>query len=293
MRDKDPQIAALKMLVSEIDPDILFLSKVDYDAEHKTLNALQSALGYAHAFTLPPNSMKTYPVDLDGDGIARDRQSWARYAGEGGMTLFSKHPITLLFHLNDLLWRDLPGATLAQTADGAAFPSQAAHDNQLLFTQGLWAVQIQPEGQGPISLILFHNQTPAFDSAEDINGLRNRDQLRAVRLILDGTLGPFPDTDFIIMGNANLDPNAVQGDRSEIRALLKDPRLQDAQPTSAAGGTVTANWDKPGPMRVSYILPSREWTIEKAAILWPETGPLFDAAEQASRHRMIWMDLTR
>ena len=57
------------------------------------------------------------------------------------------------------------------------------------------------------------------------------------------------------------------------------------------GSDATVIWEKAGPMRVSYVLPSAEWKVEQAEVVWPTTGPLREAAEQASRHRMVWMQL--
>ena len=42
------------------------------------------------------------------------------------MLLFSKHPIRLKFHLNDLLWKDVEGAKMPLDRDSNAFPSMAA-----------------------------------------------------------------------------------------------------------------------------------------------------------------------
>jgi hypothetical protein len=33
--------------------------------------------------------------------------------------------------------------------------------------------------------------------------------------------------------------------------------------------------------------------VGQANVVWPETGPLRTAVEKASRHRMIWMDITQ
>ena len=286
-RGEDKQIEALQAVVGSVQSDILLLTKVDFDLEQRTARALRDALGYPHMFTLAPNSMKLTALDLDGDGRVGDRQAWARYAGEGAMLLLSKHPIELRFHLNDLLWKDMSNPQMP--SDG--FLSAAAVADLKVVTQRFWVLDVHPAGCASMTLVAFQNQTPVFDGPEDLNGLRNRAQLRLLSDAIDGTYGDFPAKRFVLIGNSNLDPSRGEGDRTAMRALLSDKRLKDAAPRSIAGGDTTAQWDNPVPMRVSYILPSVDWLIERAEVFWPNKGPLRKAAEQASRHRLVWMDL--
>jgi hypothetical protein len=47
-------------------------------------------------------------------------------------------------------------------------------------------------------------------------------------------------------------------------------------------------------MRVDYVLPSVEWTITDSGVLWPQpNGSLVDIAKTASRHHLVWVDITR
>jgi len=47
-------------------------------------------------------------------------------------------------------------------------------------------------------------------------------------------------------------------------------------------------------MRVDYVLPSVEWTITDSGVLWPQPNdPLADVAKTASRHHLVWFDITR
>lgn len=234
-RGKDDQIGALMQINDAIRPDILLLTKVDFDLEMRAANALKVALGYKFAFAVQPNSMAATRHDLDGDGRAGDRQSWARYAGEGAMLLLSQHPVELEFQLGDLLWEDIPNARMPLDSLGLAFPLVDARDIQKVVSQGLWVVVVRDPNQNPVRLILFQNQTPVFDGPEDLNGLRNAAQLGLVSAIMSGEYGQFPKGRFVVMGNANLDPNAGAGDRVAIASLLRDKRLQDPQPTSPMG----------------------------------------------------------
>ena len=70
-----------------------------------------------------------------------------------------------------------------------------------------------------------------------------------------------------------------------------------AAPAAAAGdATDTADWDDPTPgnLRADYALPSADWTIIGSGVLWPDpTDPLAETVATASRHRLVWVDLTR
>ena len=286
-RGKDKQIDALKAVVGYVSADVLLMTKVDFDLEQRAAAALRDALGFSYMFALAPNSMKVTTLDLNGDRRTGDRQAWARYAGEGAMLLLSQHPVELRFHLNDVLWKDVPGAPMPV----AGFLDEAAVSTLKVVTQGFWVLDVLPEDRRPIALVAFQNRSPVFDGPEDFNGLRSRAQLGLLSSVMDGEHGAFPKERFVLIGNSNLDPKRGEGDRAAMAALLGDKRLQDARPQSAMGGDTTAQWEKPGAMRVSYVLPSADWRIKHAEVVWPRDGPLRDAAEQASRHRLVWMDL--
>ena len=292
-RDKNKQIDALRTLNAAVHPDVLLLTKVDFDLGQRSAKALQDVLGYKYFLTVPPNTMVPIALDLDGNGSSGDRQTWVRYAGEGGMLLLSEYPLRLVMQFNDLLWKDFSEAPMAVDANGNAFPSKTAQDIQKLVSQGMWVVDVALPDGDPITLLTFQNQTPVFDGPEDLNGLRNLGQLKLLKAIIVGEFGKFPKRGFIAIGNTNLDPSKGGGSKQAMADLLADPRIQDARPESELGGRNTAIWEKPGPMRVSYILPSADWKIDHAKVVWPREGPLRDVAEQASRHRMVWMDIRR
>lgn len=286
-RGNDKQISALKLVVAAVEPDVLLLTKVDFDLEQRSAAALRDALGYPHMFTLAPNTMITTQLDLNGDKRVGDRQAWARYAGEGAMLLLSKHPVELRYHLNNLLWKDAPRAQMPE----AGFLSALAIAELKVVSQGLWVVEVVTAKHGPITLVAFQNQTPVFDGPQDFNGLRNRAQLRLLNDVMEGAFGDFPLKRFVLLGNSNLDPKRGDGDRAAIGALLADKRLSDAKPLSTLGGDTTAQWENPDSMRVSYVLPSADWKIKSSGVFWPDAGPLHKAAEQPSRHRLVWIDI--
>jgi len=301
MRGEDAQVDAIARVIARTEPDILLLQKVDYDHDLHALRALRDRLAqdgahYDHVFALRPNSGMPTGLDMDGDGRRgneRDAQGYGAFSGQGGMAIMSAFPIDAdaVQDFSARLWRDLPGAQLPKRADGTPFPSPEAQQIQRLSYTGHWVVPILLPS-GPLRLMAFHATPPVFDGPEDANGRRNHDEIRFWQLYLDGAFGAAPRARFILMGDANLDPD--HGDGAAIRALLDDPRLQDPRPAhmGPAPRYATVEWEQTGPRRVSYILPSVDLQIAGAGIHWPSGGTeARDAAATASHHRLTWVDL--
>ncbi|MFD2741054.1 endonuclease/exonuclease/phosphatase family protein [Sulfitobacter aestuarii] len=287
LNGQDPQVQAVLAALSEVAPDVIVLQKLDYDLENRALHALAAALessggpAYPHLFALPGNAGLQSGVDLDGDGRrggADDAQGYGRFFGQGGMAILSRHPI-IEAEVQDhstLLWRDLPGALLPGTV-AEPFPNAEARAIQRLSSKGHWVVPIAPPGQPPLHLLTFHATPPVFDGPQDRNGRRNHDEVIFWQHYLDGAFETPPTERFILLGDANLDPQHGDGRGAAIRALLNDARLQDP-----LAGRETVTWPETGPMRVDYLLPSADWRVL-------DSGRHF--APQASRHALIWVDL--
>ena len=287
LKGSDPQITAVLDLLVEANADVVGLQGFDYDLENRALNAFGDALKnkglyYPYLFAAPPNAGRQTGVDLNGDGRTDgpdDAQGYGRFYGAGSMAILSRFAIDTN-HVQDfapMLWRDLPGAELPQV-DGKPFPNANAHAVQRLSSHGHWVVPILHPDLGPISILTFHATPPVFDGSEDRNGKRNADEIRFWPLFMAGKIGQAPSTRFVLLGDANLDPNKGAGRRDTIRALLDHPALQDPlaeQPT--------VHWPQTGPMRVSYILPSTDWRIIDAQVV-PQIAA-------ASRHSLLWVDL--
>jgi hypothetical protein len=62
--------------------------------------------------------------------------------------------------------------------------------------------------------------------------------------------------------------------------LLSHPRLQDPLANFA-----TVMWQQTVPLRVDYVLPSSDWKVIDAGVM-----PINPAA---SRHALVWVDVTR
>lgn len=222
------------------------------------------------------------------------------------MALLSRWPLGDVTDLSGLLWRDLPGARLP-SRDGQPFPSAEAQAVQRLSSTSHWIVPVTAP-DGVLTVLAWSAASPVFDGPEDMNGLRNADELALWRLVLDGAWGPVPP-DAVLLGNANLDPVDGEGLRADMAALLADARLQDPQPESEGAKSAsgagqagnpaldTVDWpeiDGPGNLRVSYVLPARHWRVTGSGVVWPRPDdPLAPAVEAAGPHRLVWVDLHR
>ena len=311
---RDKQAAAVVSVIASARPDILALQGVDWDHEGRALDALSARLAAAgwdmpYSFAAQPNSGRASTLDLDGDGRMGgpgDAQGYGNFTGQGGIAVLSRHPIARdeIQDFTAFLWRDLPGATLPAVA-GRPFPSSEAQAAQRLSSTGHWLVPIDT-GQGRITLLTYQAGPPVFDGPEDRNGLRNRDETRFWQLFLDGAIGEMPAHPFVLAGGANLDPQDGEGHHGAIETLLTDPRLQDpapASPGAAKAGSQghrgpdaqdTVDWPGIGRFRVDYVLPSTHWRVTGSGVVWPAPeDPSAGLVSQASRHRLVWVDLIR
>ncbi|KQI72433.1 endonuclease [Loktanella sp. 5RATIMAR09] len=294
------QIIAIQNVISRNAPDILVLTDFDYDLDGIALAAFAASFAdpFPHVFALPSNAGLATGLDLNANGRlgeARDAHGYGRFAGDGGMAILSRFPILAgqVTDFSGLLWKDLPDATLPQLA-GAPFLDSAAIDQLRLSSTGHWIVPVAVPDGPPISVMAFDATPPVFDGPEDMNGLRNRDELRLWEIVLDGGFGPAPDS-FVVAGNANLDPRGGDGYRQAMTDFLALASLQDPLPDLP-----TAEWpdDGPGKLRVSYVLPSRDWQIAGAGVFWPDPDDpdralLGEDGLAAGPHRLVWVDISR
>jgi hypothetical protein len=299
MKGDDPQLAAIVAVIDHMAPDILILTDFDYDRDGLALVAFADLLAtpYPYRFARMPNAGRVTGLDIDGNGRtgeARDGLGYGRFAGDGGLAVLSRFPFDLdgFTDHSGRLWRDLPDAVLP-VVDGQPFPSQAVWDVLPVSSTAHWDLPvILPDGA--LHLLTFSATPPVFDGPEDMNGLRARDELRLWEHLLDGVLGPAPAS-FVVAGNSNLDPRAGDGDRAAMADFLARDDLQDPH-----AGQINAEWggDGPGSLRVSYLLPSRDWTIFGAGTFWlaPDEANamlLGEGGGAAGPHRLVWIDLGR
>lgn len=292
-KGKAEDAALAAATIRAVDPDILLLLDFDYDATGAALDAFAALIGegaYPHRFARRPNTGMATGLDMDGDGRRggpRDAQGYGEFSGQGGMAVLSRLPFDEdgFTDLSALLWTDLPGAILPRHPDGSHVHSPEALAVQRLSTTAHWDLPvILPQGRR-LHLLAFHATPPAFDGTEDRNGKRAADELRLWTAYLDSRLPkPPPDPPFVILGISNIDPARGDGDRAAMAAFLADPRLSDPLPRDALGSATTADFPAPlGPLRVDYILPSRD-----LAVLASGLAP---ATEGGPVHRLVWVDL--
>lgn len=289
LKGNDPQITAVMDVIAQANPDVITLQGFDYDLEGRALNAFAKALAaqtapYPYRYAAPPNAGRMTDLDLDADGkvtTARDAQGYGRFFGQGAMAMLSRFPINAdkVQDYTTLLWRDLPGNLYPMTKDGP-FAGPQVHAIQRLSSHGHWVVPIDHPTFGEINILTFHATPPVFDGPEDRNGRRNHDEVAFWSHYLNGGLGPAPNESFILMGDANLDPKRGDGRSTAIIDLLAHPNLQDP-----LQGKDTVLWEQTGPMRVDYILPSTDWQVTNAQVMPP--------IPDASRHHLLWVDVTR
>lgn len=296
-KGEDDAIIAIAKIIDLIAPDVLVLTDFDYDLDGYALDAFAGGLAqdYPYRFALTPNTGVPTGLDIDGNGRrgdARDAQGYGRFVGDGGMAILSRFAVLEdeVQDFSQLLWRDLDGAQLP-SLDGKAFFSPLAQDNLRLSSAGHWVVPLAVPDGGVLSLMVFAATPPVFDGPEDMNGLRNRDELRLWENILETD----PPEGFVVLGNANLDPVRGAGKQDAMQDFLRRPDLMDP-----LGGQPNADWgsDGPGQLRVSYILPSTAWQVVCSGTFWPDEDTpervfLGDDGTKAGPHRMIWVDLLR
>lgn len=288
LRGGDPGVASAIATIRTIAPDIIALQDIDYDLEGRALDALvaaleQAGLSYPYRFAAPPNAGYQSDLDLDGDGKIGgpdDAQGYGRYFGQGAMAVLSRHPLLReeVQDFSPLLWRDLPGS-LYPVIDGAPFAGPEAHAAQRLSSNGHWSLPVTVPQIGTLHLLTYHATPPVFDGPEDRNGRRNHDETIFWLHHLEGRIGTPPPGPFVILGDANLDPDRGEGRRSAMHTLLTHSTVQDPLP-----GQTTVDWPQTGPLRVDYLLPSRHWRILDAGLQRPEGA-------DASRHALVWVDL--
>ncbi len=275
-RGGDADLSAAIAAIDALQADILLLTDIDYDQGLAALQALNARLDrpYPVLFARRPNTGMPTGRDMDGNGALsepRDAQGYGWYGGEGGMAILSRLSLRPLPDATDLLWQDLPETLMP--------PDDPGRDVQRLSSAAHWIVQAGTGAQA-LTLMAFHATPPVFDGPEDRNGRRNHDEIAFWGHLLAGRLAiPPPTGPFVIFGNANLDPKRGAGRRGAIADLLADPRLVDPHP-----GQASAHWpDTLGPLRLSYVLPSRDLRLSDAGTDAP--GP------ETGRHGAVWIDI--
>jgi hypothetical protein len=342
----DAQARAVAEIIQRVKPDILLLQEFDYDADGESIAEFQrnylsvaqngaKALEFPYTFSAESNTGTPSGFDLDHDGQVGgggDALGFGEFPGQYGMALFSRFPIdaTRVRTFRKFLWRDMPGALLPDRIE-TPLPSDWYSPEQLavlpLSSKSHWDVSVRLDGH-VLHVLASHPTPPAFDGAEDRNGMRNHDEIRFWSDYLSGAKylrddaghhGGFTGGSFIIMGDQNSDPVDGGSHRDAIEALIHHPRVDGSfvpassgAPEAAAeqGGanetqhgdprrdTADFNDRSAGNLRVDYLLPSRDLRVCGGGVFWPAKASAEarlvwgDQPPPSSDHRLVWIDIS-
>ncbi len=113
------EIATALGVIQAVRPDVILLSRIDYDLRGRALDALAMRLAegpdgidYPHRYVAPVNSGVPTGRDLDGDTLKMGRGDafgWGAFPGDGGMGILSRFPIddAAARTFQNFLWADL------------------------------------------------------------------------------------------------------------------------------------------------------------------------------------------
>ncbi|UPH71959.1 endonuclease/exonuclease/phosphatase family protein [Abyssibius alkaniclasticus] len=294
IRKDGPEIAAILQDLVQRNADILLLVGFDNDYAGQSLAAFQArlaaaGLNYSSALALVGNAGMPSGLDLDGDGQLNgwgDNWGFGRYPGHDSTVLLSRYPLAVSRRWTKLRWADLPNARMPQRGN-APFPDAETAAQLRLSSGGHWQVTAQTPA-GDVNLLISYPTPPTFDGPEQRNRLRNNDEIAFWQHYLNGApladdagnSSPPGDAPFIILGDLNADPDAGDGIKTAMRALLADPRLINP----AALDQPTAFWAGLPPMRVDYILPSARFRIVDGGVAGAVEGT-------RTAHRLVWLDV--
>lgn len=287
---KTDAVKCVAQILIEAAPDVVLLSDFDYDYDGHAARAFSSHLqdqgiDLPFQYSLPSNAGVQTGLDLNSNGRLGDPQDahgFGYFAGQGGMVILSRWPFDVgkAQNLSSLLWHDAPETLMTEEDPGVGVLK--------LSSDGHWVVPVL--APNPFSVFAFHATAPVFDGPEDRNGRRNHDQIGIWLSYLDGALSFEPlNLPFVILGDANLDPEKGEGRKDALVRLLTDHRVQDPAPVGALGRN-TVDWPdpKPGNLRVSYVLPSASISFLGSAVHEPEKPC---SKEELPAHRLVWVDL--
>ena len=294
---------------------------------HAYLNQGPDAIDYPYFFASPCNTGIFSGHDLNGDGktsargdrgtdaYGSDCFGYGRYPGQYSMAVLSRLPFgsAAARTFREFLWKDFPNNHMPP-----GFFSNEAVSVFRLSSKSHWDLPVVVDGR-TLHLLLAHPTPTVFDGEEDRNGRRNFDEnLFWIEYIDRGSAlyddngvhgGLKEGASFLIAGDLNNFPEAdpdYEGKPAVVH-LLDHPAIRDSGPfITSAGGLQGRNPGAPGfpersttrfrdfGARIDYILPSADLKILNGAVFWPhpDADPAgYRLAEEASDHRLVWLDL--
>lgn len=277
--------------------------------------------GVDAGFDLDGNHQHGGPNDCFGFGY---------FPGQYGMAVYSTYPIAEkdVRTFQKFLWKDMPGGLLPRRPDnGEHWYPEASRAKFRLSSKNHWDVPIRVRDR-VLHFLVCHPTPPVFDGPEDRNGCRNHDEIRLwadyVAPMANATSdylyddhgqkgGLHEEDSFVIAGDLNADP-ADGGSRDKaINQLLEHPRINARQIPTSEGGVVasqeqgkknvqhrgnpahdTGDFDDGtvGNLRIDYVLPSADLSVQGAGVYWPKPGSAGADLVTASDHRLVWVDIS-
>lgn len=302
----DRQAELVAETIQRIRPDVLLLQEIDRDPDGRSLDIFRQqylAVGqngaepidYPHVVFPPANTGVPLGLDVNGDGTVggpNDAAGFGNHPGQFAFAILSRLPLGHARTYADFLWRDMPGNLMPES-----YYSPAAQAVVPLSSKTHVAVPVETSAR-PIYVIAAHPTPPVFDDARDWNGRRNSDEIRLMVDIADdadylmddaGVPGGLRDhAGWIAMGDLNADPAGGDSREAAISQLLAHPDIAGGPDTLAGVPTATFG----GGLRVDYVLPSTDaGTVTDAGVVAFEDGAPLARLNQASDHRMVWVDL--
>lgn len=282
---------------------------------------------YPHVYAPPVNTGQPSGIDLNGDGQIggpTDAHGWGNYPGHYGMVVLSRYPIDTQAArtFNQLRWQRFAPNHLeaiglyTDDAEAALRLSSKTHADVVVDIDG-----------NPLHLLISHPTPPVFDGPEDRNGYRNASELMlwytylthtnrdAVLTDDQGRRGPLDrGARFVLLGDLNADPFDGESRSGVMTRLLSHPRINTTLTPWSNGGAEagandgganqshlsparhdTADWadgkSESGNLRVDYALPSDNLFFIDAGVFWPTQDELLDYLNEASDHRLVWVDI--
>jgi hypothetical protein len=342
------QARTVAEIIQRVRPDILLLQEFDHDAAGASLAAFQAnylgrpqngqqPIRYEYTFFTESNTGIASGLDFDNNGAVgggADALGFGEFPGQYAMVLLSRFPLDAkrARTFRKFLWRDMPGALLPDDRNTAA-PRDWYSATELavlpLSSKSHWDVPVTV-GKRRLHLLVSHPTPPAFDGAEDRNGLRNHDEIRFWSDYLtpgrngyirddQGRKGGFTNGDaFVIMGDLNSDPVDGASLHDAVETLIGNPRIDAtripystgaAEASALQGGVNTAHAADPrfdtadfadrfaGNLRVDYLLPGNGLTPCGYGVFWPPrehpaAGLVWGDPPPSSDHRLVWMDIS-
>lgn len=314
---QDLQARKVAEIVQRVAPDILLINEIDGNDNEATLSVFteqylnkpqQTGLKAAiYQYSYMPfcnTGVATQFSHSDtNQGATEVNYGFGRYPGQYCMAVLSKYPIQ---HNNintygKFLWKDLPNAKKPML-NGQPFYDEQTWKGLRLSSKNHAVVPVQLK-DSILDLIIAHPTPPVFDGEEDKNGLRNFEELRLIKALIEGpevlasdfklysdqgNLAQKVSPPFVVMGDLNASStggNALVSDGvkaieqlllSEVVSPLAYEQNDNMIPSSAGAlentpdtpyaKFHTARWG----MRVDYIIPSMQQVdVIDSGTFWP------------------------